>query len=272
MTKFRETGIPIFVLFFILLFISFGYYFAYGVGSTDDSKSSTSQTTISSAQLKVPILVYHSVRPIYDGMSDEVKQFTVTPESFESQLQYLRDSGYFAVSFDDLVDAMEGKRILPANSVVITLDDGWQNQYIYAFPLLRKYNMPATFFIFTNAIGHTNYLTWNQVRELSASNMTIGSHSKSHPHLNLITDENKLRDEIAGSKSIIERHIGKRIDIFAYPFGGSTDSTASFVKKSGYKVGRRFSGGTYTLGDDPFTIKGIYVTDDFDDFKRLLAD
>jgi peptidoglycan/xylan/chitin deacetylase (PgdA/CDA1 family) len=224
----------------------------------------------SRALLTVPVLVYHSVRPLYDDMTEEVKQFTVSPETFEKELQYLKDQKYSVISFNDLVEAIEGKRMLPVNPVVITLDDGWKNQYQYAFPLLRRYAMPATFFIFTNAIGHDKYLTWDDVKELSRSGMTIGSHSRSHPFLQKITDEEKLDYEIVESKSIIEKKIGKRVDLFAYPFGGYTDKLANKIKSAGYKAARRFSGGVYVSGDSLFSVKGLYATENFKDFKKLL--
>ncbi len=217
------------------------------------------------------VLVYHSVRPIYEGITDEVGYYTVSPESFELHLQYLRDCGYDIVPLDDLAVAAEGGKSLPLHPVAITLDDGWKNQYLYAFPLLKKYNAPATFFIFTNAIGHPNYMSWNEIRELVAAGMAIGSHSKSHPYLDRITDLQELEKEIAGSKERIETETGREVSAFAYPFGVHSDLLESLVRETGYREARTFTSGTFRVGENPFLIKGIAVVDDMKQFKQLLT-
>lgn len=270
MKKLKEVNLLGSVLLFVTLLIVCSYYFAYGVSKTDNHEVIYPQMTKFVTPPLVPVLVYHSVRPIYDDMTMEVKQFTVTPPIFEKQLQYLIESGYRAVSLEDLILASENKKVLPDKPIVITFDDGWENQYIYAFPLLSKYGLTATFFVFTNAIGHERYLTWEQVQILSDAGMIIGSHSKSHPYLNLIFDNEKLIEELADSKSILENKIKKEVNTFAYPFGVMTPEIASLLKNYGYIAARKFSGGVYKLGDDPFSIKGLHVTDDFDHFKWLL--
>lgn len=216
------------------------------------------------------VIVYHSVRPIYEGMPEDVHLFTVSPEVFESQIKYLHDGGYNVVPLSDLVLASEGKMILPSKPVAITFDDGWENQYVYAFPVLKKYNATATFFIFSNAMGHTKWMTWDMVREMQNAGMTIGSHTKTHPYLKQITDKVKLDEEIAGSKKIIEAQIGREVSLFAYPFGEYTEELGAIVKSAGYKMGRKFKGGAHKIGDDLFAVKAIGVTDDLEQFKIIL--
>ena len=216
------------------------------------------------------VLVYHSIRPWYIGMSDGTKLYTVRPESFEAQLKYLCDSGYSIISLDDLVSSSENKLPLPPNPVVLTFDDGWKNQYTYAFPIIKKYNATATFFIFTNGQGHSSYLSWDQLREMSNAGMTIGSHSKSHPYLTRMTNKEQLVKEVIGSKEAIESEIGKQVTAFAYPFGLYSETLVSLLKESGYKEARFFGGGAYQEGDNPFTIKSVFVTDDLERFKNLL--
>jgi len=218
------------------------------------SPESTSASAASSTSISVPVLVYHSIRPYTPTDSAQVKNYSVEPAVFERQLQYLQEHGYAVVSLDALTDHLAGRASLPEKSVVLTLDDGWENQFVYAFPLLKHYGMSATFFIFTNAIGHRHFLTWDQVSEMASHGMVIGGHSRSHPYLEKIASPEKLSEEIAGSKKIIEDHIGRTITLFAYPFGQYNASVIDGVRQAGYGAARTLrrgmvhdSGETYTL-------------------------
>lgn len=222
--------------------------------------------------IKVPILVYHSIKPFYPLELKFKKQFNVTPDVFEKELRYLKDNSYTVISFDALVNNLLENTSLPQKPVVLTFDDGWENQYTSAFPLLIKYNAPATFFIYTDAIGQKNFLTWQQVKNLDAAGMTIGSHTKSHPYLIKIINKQKLTEEIADSKKIIEKQLGKEIDFFAYPFGHYNNQIIDAVKEAGYKAARSFYKGVYNTKDNLFTLKVISASNDFDKFIKDLSE
>src|SRR3954469_20813162 len=129
--------------------------------------------------LRVPVLVYHSVMPHHPGQTAEQRVLDVDDSVFVAQMRYLVDGGYHVVSFAALVDALEGRDTLPNRAVVITFDDGWENQYRHAFPILRRFGLTATFFVFTTPLGKDDKLmTWEQLRELQAAGMTMGSHPK----------------------------------------------------------------------------------------------
>lgn len=220
--------------------------------------------------VRVPILIYHSISPHTITQSPIQKYYDIAPDSFEKQLQYLKDHNYVVIGLDYLASALEQNITLPLKSVVITLDDGWRSQYVYAFPFLRKYGYTATFFIFTDAIGHDYFLTWDQVRVMNNLGMTIGGHTKSHLFLPNITNSGALRDEIIGGKRIIEDQIGQKIYLFAYPFGHYTDKIIGIVKEAGYKAARSAYKGINHARDDLFKLKGVEVTDDFDKFVKDL--
>jgi peptidoglycan/xylan/chitin deacetylase (PgdA/CDA1 family) len=186
----------------------------------------------------------------------------------EKQLRYLKDHNYVVISLDFLVEALKQNILLPPKSIVLTFDDGWRNQYAYAFPLLQKYNATATFFIFTNAIDHDLFLTWDQIRVMDNSGMSIGGHTRSHPYLPDITDPAVLRDEIIGSKKIIEDQIGQKIDLFAYPYGHYREDIIAIVKEAGYKSARSTYKGINHTSADLYTLKGVEVSDDFDTFVK----
>jgi peptidoglycan/xylan/chitin deacetylase (PgdA/CDA1 family) len=225
---------------------------------------------ITPGAIKVPILIYHSVRPHSPDETPLQKYYDVAPESFYGQLQYLKDHNYVVISLDYLAVALDQNITLPDKSVVITFDDGWRSQYAWAFPVLRKYNYTATFFVFTNAIGQDYFLTWDQVRVLNNAGMIIGSHTETHPYLPNVKDINKLKEEITGSKRVIEDQIGQKIDLFAYPYGYYTDQIINVVKEAGYAAARSAYHGIYNARDDLFKLKGVEVTDDFNKFVASL--
>ncbi len=221
--------------------------------------------------LKVPIFIYHSVRPYIPGESKLQDTYDITPELLEQQLIYLRDHEYTTITFDDLVRGVEIGTTSPVvRPVILTFDDGWENQYKYAFPLLKKYQATATFYVYTNPIGKKkHFLTWNQLREMDAAGMTIGSHTLTHPYLKLLAPR-ELTREITESKKILEAELQKPVRHFASPFGYTSPAVVATVKAAGYVTGRTTYKGMYHTKDDLFSLRGFFATDTFDDFVAIL--
>ncbi|OYV26086.1 MAG: hypothetical protein B7W98_03375, partial [Parcubacteria group bacterium 20-58-5] len=210
--------------------------------------------TASTTEVALPILVYHIVRPSYPSDSAAVRALAQTPEVFDAQMQYLKDAGYHVVSFGALENYFRDGTPLPAKPVIISFDDGWGDQFNYAFPILEKYQYTATFFVFTNPIGKGGFMTWDDLRTLVKAGMTIGSHSRSHPYLTKITDPAVLWNEIDGSKKLLEQNLGITVNEFAYPFGQYNATTTALVRQAGYRsargdfyTGKQFSNRLYML-------------------------
>lgn len=220
--------------------------------------------------VKVPILIYHGMRPHREGDDSLVRFYNVEPIPFERQLKYLRDNGYTSISLDYLSLVLDKKRDLPVNPVIITFDDGWGSQYKYAFPLLKKYNFTATFFIFTNGIDKENFLTSEQIKEMIDAGMTIGAHTVSHGYLFKETDEDKIKKEIIESKKFLEDKFGISVTDFAYPFGHYNDDILKIIKESGFNTARTTYNGIYHTKDDVYILKGFEVSNDFDNFIIIL--
>lgn len=204
--------------------------------------SSDSTAPIAASGSRVPILVYHIVRPSYPDDSAGVRAIAVTPETFEAEMTHLSSAGYHVIPFSALESHLASSTPLPAKPVVITLDDGWEDQYEYAFPILKAHDYPATFFVFTNAIGSKGFFTWSELKEMLAAGMTIGDHTKSHPYLTRLSAA-KQQDEIAGSKAILERELGVTVNVFAYPFGLKDATTTAILRAAGF-VAARDDGGS----------------------------
>ena len=120
----------------------------------------------------VPILIYHSVRPYITTDSRNVKRYIATPETLERELSYLREKGYVSISFDDLANHLTFGTPLPTRPVILSFDDVWESQYLYALPLLEKYSFSATFFVWISVVGTKHHMTWDEVRALKKTGCT----------------------------------------------------------------------------------------------------
>jgi peptidoglycan/xylan/chitin deacetylase (PgdA/CDA1 family) len=237
------------------------------------------------------ILMYHQI-------SDYLGQLplNVTPSLFEKQIKYLLSRNFKVISLTQLVEYLKGNSTLPPKSVVITFDDGYKNNYLHAYPILKKYNLPATIFLITGFVNGnikpgsysqayreifskcSNYtkewlpLSWEEIREMSENGIEFGAHTVSHPRLTKIPLK-KAREEIELSKREIEEKLGKEVKCFAYPYGDYNEKIIELVKEAGFAcaaagypspISKRTN--TYKLGRiDPA------IASDFHYFKALLS-
>lgn len=179
----------------------------------------------------VPILVYHRVNDTDDNPT------TLKVADFEAQIKFLIDNGYHVIAPDDLLDAWEKDKPLPANPIVITFDDGHIDIYKNVFPILQKYNIRATVFIVTNHIGMKDYLTWDFVRALQAGGFVdFESRTMSYKDLTALRGD-KLWNEIYGSKQAIEWAIKKPAKFIAYPEGKYSTAAEETSKECGFRAG-----------------------------------
>jgi peptidoglycan/xylan/chitin deacetylase (PgdA/CDA1 family) len=220
---------------------------------------------------KVPILVYHHLSQSVSGGSSALRRLTVTAEIFAQQMQYLQDNGYHVITFSDIADYFENGKELPNYPVIISFDDGWENQFEYALPSLEKYHYTATFFVITDYIGHPGFISWPQLQTLLTDGMKIGSHSRSHPRLNKIKDSAKLWDQIYNSKTILETQLETPVEEFAYPYGLYNATATTAVKQAGYRAGRGCCSGIAHTSSDVFALKAVMVPNDMENFIKYLG-
>lgn len=220
---------------------------------------------------KVPILIYHHIRQFGEEDATSSQQFIVFPENFEKQLQYLQDNNFASISFNNLFDYFEGSFNLPEKSIIITFDDGVISQYENAFPILKKYDMTATFFIFSNPIGRSkNYMTWEQLVALDQAGMEIGGHGWYHLYWDRISAF-ELDREIIQNKQKLEEKLGHEISTVAYPFGSYNDEVIKAVKSAGYRTARDIINGVNHSQDDLYNLRGYFATNSFPRFVNIVS-
>lgn len=210
-----------------------------------------------SGKYTVPILMYHHVSN--DGSDPEY----VTPENFRWQMEYLKKNHYQVIKLDDLVEKIESGQPLPRKSVVITFDDGYENNYTRAFPLLKEFQFPASFYICPDWVGTTDgkgkFMSWEQIREMKEAGFSFGSHSMTHAYLpDMSVDQ--LRYEIVESKRVLEKQLKTKIDYIAYPVGGFTDEVVALIKKTGYQAALTTNRGYDRFDHDLFELNRIRLS------------
>ena len=207
----------------------------------------------------VPIVMYHSITPL--GKYEN--RLTVTRETFERQMRFLKTHKYNVVPLEDLIPLLKEKKI-PSKTIAITIDDGYKDNYAYAFPILKKYNIPATIFIIVNEVGReqNDRLSWDEIKEMAESGIiAIGSHCLGpEPLINLKSDE-ALKEEIFASKRILEEKLGKEIDTFAYPGGMFNGKIRQLVIDAGYKLAVSTNPGKEYSRDDVFALKRLRISE-----------
>ncbi|MFH1553201.1 MAG: polysaccharide deacetylase family protein [Candidatus Omnitrophota bacterium] len=203
----------------------------------------------------IPILVYHAIN------DDNSSSLNVTAENFSRQMAFLQGSGYSVMPLDELVDGInKGIGFIP-KTVVITFDDGYEDNYLNAFPVLAKYSMPATIFIITGYVGvREGYVNWDQVRLMIENGIDFGAHTKNDVYLPSVEDTRRLWDEVDGSKKDIEMETGKKVRYLCYPIGGFNEKVKSAVKRAGYKGACTTNRGFDRLNRDVYELNRVKVT------------
>jgi peptidoglycan/xylan/chitin deacetylase (PgdA/CDA1 family) len=230
----------------------------------------------------VPILTYHHVNPLEGDM------VTVSVKHFEDQMSFLQRKGFHTLFISELVDWMEGKRTLPKRSVVLTFDDGFWDNFHFAFPILRKYGLKATIFVTTSWLSDENRLhgsqevvphhqcnqliaqglgnqiamTWPEVRQLQDSSLVeIESHTHSH-NKELYQNVPALKEDLRRSKEAILNHLNKITTCLCWPGGRYSSESILAAQEVGFTALCTTERGLNQPGSDLLRLKRVTVKDD----------
>ncbi|HWR38779.1 MAG TPA: polysaccharide deacetylase family protein [Patescibacteria group bacterium] len=198
------------------------------------------------------ILAYHSLN------TDPEEAFAIDPAEFEKQLQYLAAQGYQTASLAELFDDWSGQGALPAKPLVITFDDGYEDNLTTALPILQRYGMKATVFVVAGDVGNPGYMNWEQLRQWQAGGGEIGSHTFSHVLLENLEPED-CRRELARSKAVLETGLGTTVSFLAYPFGSVDYGVVAAMQETGYRGGCAGVSGVNPVGANPYTLRRVNV-------------
>jgi len=224
------------------------------------------------------ILNYHSVHPEHRA--------AVRPGDFTRQMEYLA-SNFKVISLTDFYKMRMAEKGLSERIAVVTFDDGYEDNYKYAFPILKKFDINATVFVTTGFIeGIVNIanrdriysglipLTWAQIAEMNEWGISFGVHTHTHPILTKISIDN-AEQEIKISKEILEHKGGMPVETFAFPLGQPKTFNGviiSLLKKHGFKLACSTIWGCNNMATDIFALHRIRIDaiDSFNDFKEKI--
>jgi peptidoglycan/xylan/chitin deacetylase (PgdA/CDA1 family) len=214
------------------------------------------------------IVLFHRVNDAYPA-----DPLTVTNRKFEDFVRFFG-------RFFDVIPLTELLRLLAAGDdltgkLAITFDDGYRGNATMAAPILERHGQRACFFVTTDWMGtshiawwdaeksiQTQWMTWDQVRALRAAGHDIGSHTKTHPDLGVVSPD-VAQKEIGGGSERLDAELGQHSGLFAYPFGGTknmSDANQRVVNQLGLRCCLSAYGGAVRDGDDPLRLKRMTIT------------
>ncbi len=217
--------------------------------------------------MKIPILMYHQIdAPPPKGTP--LRGLIVAPRSFAWQMRMLKLLGYKGLSMRDLEPYLRGEK---TDKVVgLTFDDGYQNNLIYALPVLKKHEFTATCYAVSGMIGGSNI--WDQGKVAPKPLMTlqdwcawrdagmdIGSHTQTHANLKTLT-ESAARREITQSKIELKKALGCEVRHFCYPYGQYLPEQSTMVREAGYLTATTTRRGRVATSDNPMNLRRIMVS------------
>ncbi|MBR8749296.1 hypothetical protein IX317_000961 [Fusobacterium sp. DD29] len=228
---------------------------------------------------EIPVLMYHQFKDKKDD-TVKIKSF-VTAKEFERQLKILKFLGYETITFRDLEKiGLENRD--RRKYIILTVDDGYKDNYEIMFPLLKKYNMKAVIFL----VSDLKYNKWdvekygeeklhlmdeNEVREMISSGLIeFGGHTCNHCDFFDVGIE-EAKKEIFDNKTALENKYNIKLTTFAYPYGHLNEDVKSLVKEAGYKFAVSTNTGSGNIDDDRYEIRrsGIDRTSLFDFLRKI---
>ncbi|MGW8224724.1 MAG: polysaccharide deacetylase family protein [Anaerolineales bacterium] len=178
----------------------------------------------------VPILLYHSI-PIQSSPNERYK---VSTEHFEQQMQQLYEWGYSTINIETLVAHLYQGKSLPPRPIVITFDDGYEDIFENAFPIMERYGFTGTVYIVANRLNSDGFMHREQLQELLDHGWEVGSHSMTHTELT--ANHDLVRREVLQSRLDLNDALGIKVFSFAYPFGTLDWYISSKVLDYGYRA------------------------------------
>ena len=181
---------------------------------------------------KIEPLISLCFHEVLDSPKDPL---AITPEHFRALIREIKSKGYTFIDANDLVKIKNGELKQPQRAIMLGFDDGYKDNYLNAYPILREEGAKATFFLISGEISHKNRMTYADIEEMIRGGMAIGSHTVSHRKLSALSDEEVFK-ELNDSKFALEHDFGVSVNSIAYPGGYETQSVLKMAHKM-YDVG-----------------------------------
>ncbi|SHK33458.1 polysaccharide deacetylase family protein [Thermocrinis minervae] len=209
------------------------------------------------------VLTYHSIG--IPPKEARLKTLYVNPKAFERQIWLLKTLGF---RFLRLSEVLSGN--FSGKSVLLTFDDAYSDFFENAYPVLKRYNIPAVVFVPVMCVGKFNLwdwkelrvkkpiMSWDQIKMLVEEGFEIGSHTLTHPFLSRIPPEQAAR-EIEDSKKILEDKLGVEVVSFCYPYGDYNNMVRDMVARAGYRIAFTTKKGSFEDSPNIYEVRRITI-------------
>ena len=266
-TQANRKKLNLLLLFLNLVLLGLLAVFMLNRPNQSKSKQQQAQTSQSKTTAKwktyddpvqIPILMYHAVH-VMDPSEASNANLIVDPDLFEAQIKALSKAGYYFLTPEEAYKALT-ENALPAKKVVwLTFDDGNEDFYTIAYPILKKYKAKATNNIITGFVkkGNAGNLTVKQMKEMMAHGMSFQSHTVNHPDLST-TDKATQKVELTDSIDFLENKLNTKVNTIAYPSGRYNQTTLDLAKKT-YKLGLTTNEGLASAKDGLLSLNRVRI-------------
>jgi peptidoglycan/xylan/chitin deacetylase (PgdA/CDA1 family) len=213
---------------------------------------------------KAVVIMYHRF-----GESD-FPSTNVTMDQFRAHIEELRTGGYNVISLPKIIAALRNGEALPPKTVGLSVDDAYESVFTRAWPILKEAGYPLTVFVATDPVdrGLPRYMSWDQLREIAEQGVTIGSQTKSHPHMADLTHE-RIKAELRQSNALFEDKLGNAPDLFAYPYGEANNEVMALVKSEGFVASFGQHSGAIGSGSPMYYLPRFAMNEAFGSIDRF---
>ena len=212
--------------------------------------------TLSASQSPVPVLMYHVISD--PPSTAQLPELYVDPKTFDCQMEWLKGHGYQGVSLNQVYDAWFKHAVLPKKPVVVSFDDGYRSQYVYARPELRKLGWPGVLSAIAGRIGQPNAeLSDQMVQTMINDGWELDSHTINHVDVSQASGS-QLRSEVAGSRRMLQQRFHQPVNFFCYPSGRYDAQAIQAVQAAGYLGATTTNEGLASKGE-MYTLKRVRV-------------
>ena len=257
------------LLLLVINLVLIGILAVFMLNRPNQSKTNQKQTQTSQSKttakwktyddpVQIPILMYHAVH-VMDPSEASNANLIVAPDNFEAQIKAMVDAGYYFLTPEEAYKALT-ENALPAKKVVwLTFDDGNEDFYTIAYPILKKYKAKATNNVITGFVkkGNAGNLTVKQMKEMMAHGMSFQSHTVNHPDLSA-TDKVTQKAELTDSIDFLEDQLNTKVNTIAYPSGRYNQTTLDLAKKT-YKLGLTTNEGLASAKDGLLSLNRVCI-------------
>lgn len=226
----------------------------------------------------VPILMYHA----FGGKGEAATRYVLPIRNFKMQMWLLRLLRYRVISLDEYLEFLVEGQLPPVRAIVLTIDDGYEDNYLLVYPVLKQFGFPTTIFLVSNYLGKTN--RWDpdsvltgralfglrEAKEMQENGISFGAHTHSHPALTRLSKED-VTEQICRSKVELEHILGRPIRLFSYPYGDYDQKVAAVVQKAYFEAACTTDTGLNTFQTPIFALRRTEIFGTFSLWRFLRA-